>query len=505
ELPFPGAWCIEYDSTGGGGLWFGAPDGLYYFEEKSERFSKVAAHAIHGHVANLKIADSLLLVGDIAGLFVLNLAAFHRNGAVRVKAYNHLNGFTGIEPGQNSAMLDSKGNYWVLCSNQIAWIHKDDISLADYPARVRIFQVNQERVPFQGESGIELKFGNNDVTVRFEVIGFQRPLRTEYRWRLTGNGGEWSDWSEDDFAFLPKLPSGRYVFEVQSRHPGSGGEAASVSDSVRFQVSQPFYREPDFFKTAFTLLACVVVAAAVLGFFYRKSKRKERESKRLAEERERLANLHQIRALQAQLNPHFLFNLLDAIRLNVKKGDTADAAGQIQQLSELMKGVLDNNLELDAAKIADGEYDINLDREIELLRCYIELRQALHPGSFTFTIEKDENLRSANIYVPPMMIQPFVENAIRHGLLPDTEQPGHLSLRFFREGEAVACEVRDNGRGMNGEPAPFSNERKKDRLHGIEMVQNRANLLREFGVEVSIEFSENPGGGTVVKVRFGKN
>lgn len=503
QLPFSVSRCITYD-THGGGLWFGAEEGLFHCDELTMRCKRVAVQSVRGDIYSLQVVDSLLMVGNRDGLFVLNLAAYHRVGSDRMKVYHHYNGFVGNEPNQNTAMLDKEGNYWVACIDQVAFIHKSNISFEDHPAKVRIFKLNDKLVPFSNSEEITLPVGENNVKVYFEAIGFQRPLETEYRWRMVGVNNSFGNWSKDAFVLLTRLSNGVHIFEVQSRHPGAGDEQASVSDRVRIRVNLKWHQSPVFYVVFAILLGAFVIRFIQSRREIHKIRTQEKETKQLAAERGRLVKLHQIRALQTQLKPHFLFNLLGSIEYHVKCGDRDKAAANLSQLTGLMRGVLEINPIIEPEELASGKYDISIAREVELLRYYIQLMQTLH-DNFDFTIEIEEGLRAEHVFIPALIIQPFVENAIRHGLLPlKGNRPGHLWLRFYYDGATIVCEVRDNGVGMRTKPDSDDTKTERDRIHGIEMVQDRVQLLRDFGRDVSVYFSDNPEGGTVVTIRFGK-
>ncbi len=499
-VQIPGAICIEPDTNNG--LWFGSPEGLYYYDSEKEVFTKIAPQTITKAVSNLKIVDDVLMAGDINGLFALDLKQFHTNGKVRIKAFNQYNGFTGIEPNQNGAFVDSKGNYWVLCSNQIAVIHKSKLDLENHPSKVRIYQINKERVPFSGSVEIKLPKGENKVTIRFESIGFQRPLRTEYAWRLPGYEDNWSEWSEDQSAFLSQLPTGHYKFEVRSRHPGSVDSTAYITDSYLFAVSLPFFMEPHFYQYAFYGFGLAVIVAALMAWFIRKARTETKAARQITQEREKLIKYYQIQTLQAQLNPHFIFNLLETIQQYVEQQKRPEAVEQIQRLAKLLRRFLDSSINSDLEHLSEGTSEITLATEIELLRYYIELEQIQKPGKFEYEIILEEGMLPDSYFVSPMVIQPFVENAIKRGLIPKEEPPRNLWVRFSKVGEGIRCIIEDTGIGMEASRALQAKSDRKFKPRGVQLVRERAKLLYELGVVIEIDMQDRPGGGTIVIIDF---
>lgn len=499
-VPLAGASCVENDP--GHGLWLGSSEGLFYFSNQTQQFQRVADSIIFERVFNLKVVDSLLLIGGLQGLHVLHLPTFHQQGKEWLKAYNQNNGFLGIEPDQNGAYLDHQGNYWVICSNQIAMIPKGNISMEDYPSRVRIFQINGQRVPYTPSGPIVLPRGENQITVRFESIGFQRPLRTQYSWRLLGHSDGWTGWTEDQMAFFPQLPSGKYTFEVRSRHPGSLDPTDHITDAYSFQVEQAFYKEPNFYQLAFSV-GLALLAISCIGFgFYWNARRAAHTARLAATEREQMMKYYQIQTLQSQLQPHFIFNLLNAIKSFIVRGRQEEAEEHIERLSKVMRRFLESSVGAGLENLTQQGQEIPLQSEIELLKYYIELMQVLKPGKFTFDIEVAPSVHPANVVIAPMIIQPFVENAIKHGLVPKKDGAGHLLVRFSRQDGGLLCIVQDNGPGFEFEPLTAPEKVSAHRSMGIELVMNRVELLRNFGIVIGIQFESPPQGGARVNIHF---
>lgn len=525
KVPFRGAYCIEADA--GGGVWFGSvEEGLFYYDAQKEDFRRVGANILTREVYNLKIVDSILMVGEGSGLFALDLKTFHTNGKERIKAYNHRNGFLGTEPNQNGALFDSKkGNYWVIASNQVAFIHKSKLNFKGHPTKVRIFQINQHRIPYLTNGEKLLLTDTNEVKIRFESIGFQRPLRTQYSWRLIGHQERWSNWTEDPIAFFSQLPSGDYTFEVRSRHPGSEDSTAFVTDTFAFRVDIPFFKEPYFILYAFLTVGALLLLGLAGFLFYRKAKQEARvaqeaatgqerlaqlyqiqtlEAEKIAGERERLMQYYQIQTLQAQLKPHFIFNLLNSIKKSVVQGDQDEADRKIDHLSQLLRKTLESSVGANPENIGVDDQRISLQSEIELLRYYIELMAAVKKGKFTWSIEIDGNLNPSGIAITPMIVQPFVENAIRHGLLTESPQrgDGHLLVRFSKEKNGLLCTVSDGGVGVQATLKHQQENGKANKSLGIKLVKDRIRLLKEFGIHIELDIRDNPRGGTLVNILF---
>ncbi len=141
--------------------------------------------------------------------------------------------------------------------------------------------------------------------------------------------------------------------------------------------------------------------------------------------------------LRSQMNPHFLFNSLNAIQTYILRKNPLEGASYLAKFAELMRSILYNSRE---------EF-IPVEKEIKMIRNYLELQQIRFRESFSYSISIDPDLNTKNILIPPMLAQPFVENAIEHGL-KDIDYPGRIDISFELNTESILIIVKDNGVGV---------------------------------------------------------
>ncbi|SHF65447.1 Tetratricopeptide repeat-containing protein [Mariniphaga anaerophila] len=146
----------------------------------------------------------------------------------------------------------------------------------------------------------------------------------------------------------------------------------------------------------------------------------------------------QQKVLRSQMNPHFIFNVLGSIQNYIMGNDTKKAANYLAQFASLTRSTLEYS----------ASESISLSDEIKMLANYMELEKMRKPGKFNFEIITSEELEADFIRIPPMMIQPFVENAIKHGL-KNTEAKGLIQLSFHEKGNTLHIGITDNGVGIN--------------------------------------------------------
>lgn len=206
-----------------------------------------------------------------------------------------------------------------------------------------------------------------------------------------------------------------------------------------------------------------------------------------------LRNQHKL--LRSQMNPHFIFNALSAIQVYVLEHDVDKSTKFLTDFAKLMRLVL---------KLSHQDY-ITLRDETEILKYYLELQQLRFNIPFIYNIEVDQRMELSEVVVPPMITQPFVENAVEHGI-KTLQGEGRINIRFIKDGEQVVVEVEDNGIGITA-----SKQQKNEKGHesmAIKITKERLEVIHnDSGGKVNLEIIDkkkmNPfDRGTIVKIEF---
>lgn len=221
----------------------------------------------------------------------------------------------------------------------------------------------------------------------------------------------------------------------------------------------------------------VLLYWAILGFalavdYYRQAKRREVREAQLE------ARLAQARldALKMQLHPHFLFNTLNAISVLVRKGENSAAVRMIAGLSDLLRLALDRS----------GAQEVTLEEEMHLLETYLAIEKVRFGDRLRVNVEVPRDVLDAR--VPNLVLQPLVENAIKHGIAPNPEA-GRLDVRAEVLGDRLRLQVVDDGAGMNGAPSPSPGS-------GVGLRNTRERLRRLYGDRFRLELVPGKHGGT---------
>jgi two-component system LytT family sensor kinase len=186
-------------------------------------------------------------------------------------------------------------------------------------------------------------------------------------------------------------------------------------------------------------------------------------------------------ALKMQLQPHFLFNTLNAIAVLVRQQRGEDAERTLGHLGDLLRGVLED---LDTQ-------EVSLRRELQYLQLYLAIEQVRFADRLRVEISVDPQILDA--WVPQLILQPIVENAVRHGI-ERSSSAGRILLRASRSSDMLAIRVQDDGPGLSGSS---SSERR-----GIGLANARARLQQLYGEDARLEMENSDGGGAVVTLRF---
>ena len=325
---------------------------------------------------------------------------------------------------------------------------------------------------------ITLGWDENDVRFTFLSFNFRTGSNTTYRYRLIGLTDNWVETNSRTVDFWA-LPAGDYQFEVCALNEDGVWSSASTAT---FTIARHF--------TAtwwFRLLLVLLIVGMIVGgftWFYR--------SKRAGLlQRAKMTELRQ-QALNANMNPHFIFNALNSIQHFINSNQPELANEFLTDFSRLIRMNLENNLEA----------LVPLEEEIERLQLYMKLEKLRFGDKLTCSLHGLDELQEYDISIPPMLLQPYVENAIIHGILPK-EEGGHISISLRAIGKHFEIEICDNGIGLK---AAAGRRREGHESLALKMNQERLSILSTLsGSSYSIAIIDRseeavPAEGTLVRL-----
>lgn len=319
--------------------------------------------------------------------------------------------------------------------------------------------------------GIDLKHDENHLTVHFTTIAFTHRDRIALEYMLEGSADPPVRTGPEGMATFAGLAPGNYRLVVRRAGDARGGVLVSLPVKVRPAVWQTWW-----FRTG---AALVVVA---LGFmFYRRRMRQVREQARLRIEFQRKLAEVEMSALRAQMNPHFLFNSLNSINRYIVKNEPKLASEYLTKFSRLMRLVLNNS----------KQQVVPLQDELDALNLYIELESLRFNNRFELDSRVELDADASTVMVPPMLLQPYVENAIWHGLMHKKEGVPKLKLHVLKRNGQLRFEVEDNGVGRE-QSALLRSKRATDQpSHGTRITRERLELVeRMHGLKTEVHYTD---------------
>lgn len=487
-------------------MWVGSSSGLAYFYEGKDYPVRISGADGAHTVVGLVIQDERYLwVATERGAYRLDFNDYETVIIERAKFehYTRDDGLPSMECNANAAFRDSKDNIWIGTSAGAIFKKKENEREDNvYPPRVYITQVRsadsanwvQARYMADGasppESPPRLAPNDNKVDFRFIGISLKNPKQVEYKFQLEGVEDSWSESYHLSTHSYAHLDPGAYTFKVVAKKES---ESWNYDDPAVFD----FYIEPPVWQTWwFITLMSILVLSLIAGIYWSISNRRkqQREKQLIADTADKLQLEHQ--ALYAMMNPHFTFNALQSIQYFIHRQDKKAANKFLSSFAKLIR----KNLESTKSDF------ISLGEEVERLKLYLSLEKMRFPEKFDYEVIVEPGIEIHDTQIPPMLLQPFVENSIKHGIMP-LDANGEITVSISSKGDDyLTITIRDNGIGIEA-----SKRQKADRPNdhvskGMQITLDRLALFaRMTGKKYSLDIREavDPEGkviGTVVEM-----
>lgn len=219
----------------------------------------------------------------------------------------------------------------------------------------------------------------------------------------------------------------------------------------------------------------------------------EQREKQLRNDYEKKLAVLEMTALRSQMNPHFIFNSLNSIRYQILKNDFASATDYLTRFSKLLRQILENS----------REHVISLTDELEMVKLYLQIESLRFDHNFRFGVETDPGIDADDVLVPAMILQPFVENALKHGLMNSTNAGKEVMVRIIETKEGLRFEIQDNGVGRE----KAEKLRKEKGGWGLKITEERIALFNQnytakIRTEIHDIFSDDIAEGTLIIINY---
>jgi ligand-binding sensor domain-containing protein len=352
------------------------------------------------------------------------------------------------------------------------YINKIKIDNTDFPLPVT-------------DKPINLKYFQKNISIDFATPNFSEDDEINYSYLLEGADNTWNMSSEIATANFSSLSPGSYTFKVKAKM--QSGEWGAVNE-IRFNIRPPFWH------TMWFLLPSVVLIAGLIFWLVRrriKTIRHEAELKQKITEAE-------MNALRVQMNPHFIFNCLNAIDNLIQTNQKDKATTYLARFAKLIRLVLDsskNNV-------------VPFQKDYETLQLYLQMEQFRCDNKFEYQLTADPDLQYSDYKVPPLIVQPFVENAIHHGLLNKQQGPRKLLLFAALEKNCIKYTITDNGVGRARAQQIKEMNKPEHQSYGLNITRERIQLHNQSQYDGDLvitdlyENSQSTGTKITVQIRI---
>jgi signal transduction histidine kinase len=379
-----------------------------------------------------------IYLGTNRGMLVIHYPEVYSSQATSVRFYSVNEGYKDF--GVASPVMDDDGVLWV--GSQENLLRIDTKALSDRSQKIQTLVLTGVVNTLTNYNFLNhldyheknlsiaywrIPYKSNSLTFQFNCINLLNPEKDRFSIKLDGFDQDFRDVGGDHKAVYTNLPAGKYRFIVRVNNLNTLTKQEKVL--LEFTISPPYWQTWWFY----VLISGVLFTTVVVFYNVR-----EKRIRRKAQTDLQIAEL-EMQALQSSLNSHFVFNLINSIQRYILERDARKGTELLGDFSRMIR----QTFTLSSKKI------ITLQEEIAYLLSYLKLEQERVAYKFQFNIETESGLNPAEIHIPSMLIQPIVENAVKHGLSPLEGNDGLLTIRFTKiDHRSLQCIIEDNGIGI---------------------------------------------------------
>jgi ligand-binding sensor domain-containing protein len=445
------------------------------------------------------IGSSISFVEHLNGIYYIgtNTGINLIKNNKRIKFINQSEGLTDVNfidcIKSKSGLLYISTNKGIFTIDSHKIIHK---SKSHQPIYIQSISVNNK--PLQKESilskygqiqlqnnTLELTYLENNIDIQFNCNNLFNAPKNVYRYKIIELNTHWSNYSEQGKISLLGVPSGNYTILLEGFNTGTG--ELFKPNSFNLIIHPPFWKT--WWFIIFILVIIITLLVLIIRYRIRFIEKREREKAIISN---KLTEI-KLEALRAQMNPHFTFNAINSIQNFIIDNNTTQAMFYLGEFSKLIRQTLENA----------SEKFMSLESEIQFLESYLCVQKMRFDKVYT-SIKLQEGIDKYRIQIPPLILQPFIENAFEHAFQLQFNENQKIEIDFSIIENKLICFIRDNGIGFNSGDSnsfhrSFGQKLTKDRLD----LLNREFQTSDFNFKIrnlkSLELSLS---GTEVKITF---
>jgi hypothetical protein len=361
--------------------------------------------------------DTFLWVGTTKGLCKVNLINHHVESII-----DHRKGL----PSDEIKMLALQGDTLFVGNNSFLSFFNTHVltpNNKDPQIAIKNITVNENKIRPKLQTHFEYDQNNIEFTIHSYL--YRELGNIKYKYRLKGLDNTYTYTNDNKIRFM-FLPPGDYTFEAYALNEDR--KESRIPVLYNFTIRQAYWKTTWFY--AFIISISSLAIGSVIAMYFRRLGKKRKFQLQLLESKQQ--------AFTNQMNPHFIFNALNSVQTYILAENKTDALNYLGKFSKLMRQTLNNT----------RESMVSLVSEIDLISHYIELEKSRYSG-INYEIKTDLHTMDQPILIPSMLIQPLIENSIKHGILKKFDKDGMITINFSLEDNLLKCTISDDGIGIN--------------------------------------------------------
>jgi hypothetical protein len=448
--------------------------GILFFDEESVKKITKRDGLSSNMITTLAIHKNTLLAGSLNGLNFITLKS-DTTGEFTIEKPFELSGFEvyKIKPVKHKVYLATNEGI-VVCSSE-----RDNEQGLNQPLYFTSFVINGKKQEVKEE--YHLKNNQNNISISFEALNYKTSIPIEYKYGLKGLDKKWTYSTKREVNYF-NLKPGKYNFTVQVKNTkGSWNDNEKVINIV---IAPAIWQTIPFQIGLVLLISLLII---LVYSFWQANARKKMFLER------RVYN-YKLKTLWGQMKPHFIFNTLNSINNYIISNSAVSASKYLTKFSALIRKIMDYT-----------QYEtISLEEELSTLELYVKIETLRLKQKFDFSITVDENIDKHNTQLPGLILQPFVENSIWHGIQP-LDRKGTIKVRISKKESNLVIEIIDNGIGREKAMMKSKNNGNISKSYGAKIARERLNLFAsKLNKKASVNYIDLVTGigaiGTKVKI-----
>lgn len=452
--------CLAIQEDPYDGIWYATFNGIYHVNDQGNTTNISQNDGLSSNLVYTLILDKRnksMWIGTNQGLSKLKLDDFHQKGEINIKSYSYQDGLFGVEANCHGTYIASDSTLYV---GTVNGLYNSDVLITPLKSHPPELYFDRFLIGFQDTNltGIPvLSHSIPNLSFTFKTIDFSADRQLQYQYRLIGNDSSWSPVFFDPYVNFNHLSPGKYKLEIKAVN--SDGIESSKTLSKSFVISPPYY-----YTFYFWFILIIVLSSLIYAIVTYRLKQIRRRNE-LAQKVEQF----KLQMLRSQMNPHFIYNSLNSIQHYINNNEKREANKYLSKFARLMRSIL-NNSRVPLISLSD---------ELSSLQLYVELEQLRFEGKFDFELEVADQISKEEDMIPPMILQPMIENAIIHGF-KGIKYKGIVRLEISKHQNFLLCKIHDNGIGMKASDLQKSKSKLKHNSAGMSITKSRIKVLNQF-------------------------